>query len=70
MSRASATERRLKVSAAYRRRSFGGSHFVPEVSLSGASPCGSHWLAAAGFAPGDVVSVVVRDGELRLTKAA
>ena len=64
MSRASATERRLKVSAAYRRRSFGGSHFVPEVSLSGA------WLAAAGFAPGDVVSVVVRDGELRLTKAA
>ena len=64
MSRASATERRLKVSAAYRRRSFGGSHFVPEVSLSGV------WLAAAGFAPGDAVLVVVRDGELRLIKAA
>ena len=64
MSSTSATGRRLKVSAAYRRRSFGGSYFVPEVNLSGS------WLAAAGFAPGDAVLVVVRDGELRLTKAA
>jgi Toxin SymE, type I toxin-antitoxin system len=64
MSRASAKDRRLKVSAAYRRRPFGASHFVSEVNLSGA------WLAAAGFAPGDAVVVVVRDGELQITKAA
>ncbi len=62
--RKSAQDRKLTVSASYRRRKYGRCAFVPELTLAGA------WLAAAGFAAGDPVVVLVQDGELRITKAA
>ncbi|MDJ1498799.1 SymE family type I addiction module toxin [Cytophagaceae bacterium DM2B3-1] len=55
-------DRKLKVSASYRRRKYGRSAFVPQLTLSGA------WLAAAGFAPGDPVVVQVEDDQIRITR--
>lgn len=55
-------DRKLKVSASYRRRKYGRSMFVPQLTLSGV------WLAAAGFSTGDPVVVMVEDNQIRITR--